>query len=64
MDEMEIIKLVFGILLSLGAITLLLIAFKVFYKYLVQEKKCTAKVEGIIRKYTQKIRNFYENKVA
>ena len=52
MDEMEIIKLVFGILLSLGAITLLLIAFKVFYKYLVQEKKCTAKVEGIIRKYT------------
>ena len=52
MSEMEIIKIVFGTLLSLGAIALNFIAFKLFYKYLIQEKKCTSKVKGIIKKYT------------
>lgn len=52
MSEIQIIKIVFGIILSLGTITLILLAFKLFYKYLMQEKKCTNKVKGIIRKYT------------
>lgn len=52
MNDMEIMKLVFGILLSLGTIVLFVIAFKVFYKYLVQEKRCTAKGKGTIKKYT------------
>lgn len=52
MSKMEIIKIVFGTLLSLGSIVLILVAFKLFYKYLIQEKKCTNKVKGIIKKYT------------
>ena len=52
MEEIQINKIVFGILLSLGAIVLFLIAFKSFYKYLIQEKKCTNKVKGIVKKYT------------
>lgn len=52
MEEIQIIKIVFGILLSLGTIVLFLIAFKLYYKYLIQEKKCTNKVKGIIKKYT------------
>ena len=49
---MEIIKMVLGSLLTLGAIVLILVAFKLFYKYMIQEKKCTAKTKGIIRKYS------------
>ena len=52
MEEIQIIKIVFGIFLSLGAMVLFLIAFKLFYKYLIQEKKCTNKVKGIVKKYT------------
>ena len=52
MEGIQIIKIVFGILLSLGAIVLFLIAFKSFYKYLIQEKKCTNKIKGIVKKYT------------
>lgn len=52
MKEIEIIKMFFGILLSLGAIVLFLMAFKLFYKYLIQEKKCSNKVKGIVKKYT------------
>jgi len=52
MNDMQIIKLVFGILLSLGTAVLLIIAFKLFYKYMIQEKKCTAKTKGIIRRYS------------
>ena len=43
MREIQTIKLVFGIFLSVGSAVLLLIAFKLYYKYLIQEKKCTAK---------------------
>lgn len=39
-------------MLSLGTIILFFIAFKFFYKYLIQEKKCTSKVKGIIKRYT------------
>ena len=43
MDEIQSIKIIFGIFLSLGTTVLLLIAFKLYYKYLIQEKKCSAK---------------------
>ncbi len=52
MSEIQIIKLIFGILLSLGTITLILVSFKLFYKYLIQEKKCTCKTTGVVRRYT------------
>ena len=52
MDEITVIKIVFGILLSIGAFVLLLLAYLLFYKYIVQEKRCTAKTKGIVKKYT------------
>ena len=52
MSEIQITKLVFGIFLSVGSAVLLLIAFKLYYKYLVQEKKCTAKTVGTVVRYT------------
>ena len=52
MDETQILKLVSGIFLSLGTAVLLLIAFKLYYKYLIQEKKCTAKTVGTVIRYT------------
>lgn len=45
-------KLIFGILLSLGTIVLLILSFKLFYKYMIQEKRCTAKIMGTIKRYT------------
>lgn len=52
MSDIEIIKLVFGIFLSIGGVVLLLLSYLIGYKYLVMEKRCTAKVKGIIKKYT------------
>ncbi|MBE5820850.1 MAG: hypothetical protein E7166_06380 [Firmicutes bacterium] len=52
MSETTIIKIIFGILLSLGALVLFILAFKLYYKYLIQEKRCTAKTKGKIRRYT------------
>ncbi len=52
MSEAMIIKIVFGSLLTCGSLALFIIAFKGFYKYLVQQKKCTSKVKGIVKKYT------------
>ena len=52
MSDIEIIKLVFGILLSCGAGVLILLAFLLFYKYLVQEQACTAVTKGIVKRYT------------
>ncbi len=52
MSEILIIKIVFGILLSIGTLVLFVLAFKLFYKYLIQEKRCTSKVKGTIKKYT------------
>jgi len=46
MSGIEIIKLVFGIMLSVGSIALFVLAYKLSYKYLVQEKRCSAKVKG------------------
>ena len=52
MQDTEIIKIIFGIFLSAFSITLYIIAFTFFYKYLIQEKKCTSKVIGKVKKYT------------
>lgn len=43
MSETQIIKVVFSIFLSSGSAVLLLIAFKLYYKYLVQEKNAPPK---------------------
>ena len=56
MDEIQSIKIIFGIFLSLGTAVLLLIAFKLYYKYLIQEKKCTAKTVGTVVRYTMATR--------
>ncbi len=52
MSETLIIKIEFGILLSIGSFVLFVLAFKLFYKYLIQEKRCTSKSKGTIKKYT------------
>lgn len=52
MKEVLVLKLVFGSFLTIGGVILVLLAFKLFYKYLIQEKRCTAKINGIIKKYT------------
>ena len=52
MKEVLVLKLVFGSFLTIGGVILLLLAFKLFYKYLIQETRCTVKTKGIIKKYT------------
>lgn len=52
MTEVEISRLIFGILQAIGCSVLILLAFLTCHKYLIQEKRCTAKTKGIIRKYT------------
>ena len=52
MSETQITKLVFGIFLSVGSVVLLLIDSKLYCKYQVQEKKCTAKTFGTVVRYT------------
>ena len=51
MAERMIPALVFGVLLTIGGAVLLFLAFKVGWKYMVQEKRCTAKTTGVVRKY-------------
>ena len=52
MQDTQIIKIVFGIFLTIFSIVLFIIAFKVYYKYLIQEKRCKARTKGIVKKYT------------
>ena len=52
MDETMIIKIIFGSFLTIGSLVLFLLAFKLFYKYLIQEKRCTSKTKGIVKGYT------------
>lgn len=52
MDKIYTIKLVFGPFLSIGAFILFMIAFKGYYKYLIQEKRCIQKTKGKVIKYT------------
>lgn len=48
MTDIEIIKLVFGILLGIGGLVLVVLAFLIGYKYLVQESRCTARIRGTV----------------
>lgn len=52
MDEVLVTKIIFGILLTVGSFVLFLLSYLLFYKYIVQEKRCTAKTKGVVRKYT------------
>ena len=52
MNEIEIIKLVFGILLSVGSLVLFFLAYILSYKYLIQEKRCSSRTTGVVRRYT------------
>ncbi len=52
MEETMIIKIIFGIFLTIGSLVLFFLAFKLFYKYLIQEKRCTSKTKGIVKGYT------------
>lgn len=56
MSDMEIIKIVFGIFLSIGMIVIFFIAFKLYYKYLILDKKCNKKTMGIVKRYTMATR--------
>ena len=53
MTDIEIIKLVFGILLGIGGLVLVVLAFLIGYKYLVQESRCTARIRGTVIRYTR-----------
>ncbi len=52
MSEIMITKIVFGIFLSIGGVVLIFLAFKIYYKYLIMEKRCVSKTKGIVKKYT------------
>lgn len=45
MNEILISKIVFGILLSIGSLILFILAFKLFYKYIIQEKDVLQKLK-------------------
>ena len=53
MTDIEIIKLVFGILLGIGGLVLVVLAFLIGYKYLLQESRCTARIRGTVIRYTR-----------
>ena len=57
MSDIEIIKIVFGIFLSLGSAVLFFLSFKLYYRYLVQKKRCTEKVKGTVKRYSFLNRN-------
>lgn len=52
MSAGEILYLVFGIFSLIVGTVLIFLAFKFFYKYLIQEKKCIAKTKGVVERYT------------
>ena len=52
MDEILVTKIIFGILLTVGSLVLFLLSYLLFYKYIVQEKRCTAKTKGVVKRYT------------
>lgn len=52
MSDILVIKITFGTLLTLGGVVLLFLAFKLYYKYLIQEERCTSKVKGTVKRYT------------
>ena len=59
MSDIEIIKIVFGLLGAVGFIVLLFISFKLFYPYLIQEKRCIAKTKGVVKNYAVNSKDGY-----
>lgn len=51
MEETAVLKLVFGILLTVFSLVLFFIAFKFFYRYTQEEKKCTKETIGTVVGY-------------
>lgn len=52
MSEIMIIKTVFGTMLTIGSMVLFFVTFKLWYKYIIQEKRCTEVTDGIVKAYT------------
>lgn len=52
MDDLQIIKLVFGIMLSVSGVVLLLLSYKIGYKYMIHEKRCTKRTTGTVYRYS------------
>lgn len=52
MQDIETNKIFFEIFLLVWSSTLYIIAFVFFYKYLIQERKCTSQVIGKVKRYT------------
>lgn len=52
MESIITIKIIFGILLSIASFVLILLAYLLFYKYLIEEEKCTKKTKGTVKRYT------------
>lgn len=52
MNDIIGIKIVFGTGITLGIIIILLVAFLLYYKYLIIDKKCNKKTTGIVKHYT------------
>lgn len=51
MSDIEVIKLVFGILLTIGGAILLLFSRLIGWKYVVQKKHCTRQAVGTVEDY-------------
>lgn len=51
MEETAVLKLVFGILLTVFPLVLFLIAFRFFYRYTQEEKRCTSETAGTVVGY-------------
>lgn len=51
MDDIEVIKLVFGILLAIGGVILLVLGRMIGWKYVGQKKRCTKETTGVIENY-------------
>lgn len=52
MDEFMIFDIIFGSIFFIFALVLFILAFKLGWKYMIQEKRCTAKTTGTVVKYT------------
>lgn len=45
-------KIFFGTFLAIAGFVVVFLAFKLFYKYVIQEERCSSKTKGIVKKYT------------
>ena len=56
MGDTRLIKLFFGIYLLVFAAVLLVLAFRLYHKYLVQQRRCVARTAGRVVRYTRTVR--------